>query len=234
MDSAQNPVAAPAAVVLLSGGLDSLVCAAIARSRGQDVIALTIDYNQRHAVELAAATRIAAKLGAIEHIILPIDLRRFGGSALTADIDVPKDGVGDDIPVTYVPARNSIFLSLALGLAEARGATAIYTGVNALDYSGYPDCRPDFIAAFAAMAALATREGVEGRAISLETPLIAMTKADIVREAARLGVDAGLSWSCYDPTPAGDHCGACDSCRLRAKGFAEAELPDPTRYATQP
>jgi 7-cyano-7-deazaguanine synthase len=240
MDSAQKPFAAPAAVVLLSGGLDSLVCAAIARSRGQQVIALTIDYNQRHAVELAAATRIAATLGAIEHIILPIDLRRFGGSALTADIDVPKDGSssavgdGDDIPVTYVPARNSIFLSLALGLAEARGAAAIYTGVNALDYSGYPDCRPDFIAAFAAMAALATREGVEGRAITLETPLIAMTKADIVREAARLGVDAGLSWSCYDPAPAGEHCGQCDSCRLRAKGFAEAGLADPTRYAVAP
>jgi 7-cyano-7-deazaguanine synthase len=231
MTTAKNP----SAVVLLSGGLDSLVCTAIARSRGQDVIALTIDYNQRHAVELAAATRIAATYGAVEHIILPIDLRRFGGSALTADIDVPKDGgaaaPADDIPVTYVPARNSIFLSLALGLAEARGAGAIYTGVNALDYSGYPDCRPDFIAAFAAMAALATREGVEGRPIALETPLIAMTKADIVREAARLGVDAGLSWSCYDPTPSGEHCGTCDSCRLRAKGFAEAGLPDPTRYA---
>jgi 7-cyano-7-deazaguanine synthase len=230
MDSMTNA----RAVVLLSGGLDSLVCAAIARSRGQDVIALTVDYNQRHAVELAAAARIAAELGAIEHIVLPLDLRRFGGSALTADIAVPKDGVGDDIPVTYVPARNSIFLTLALGLAEARGARHIYTGVNALDYSGYPDCRPDFIAAFAEMARLATREGVEGRPIAFETPLIAMTKADIAREAARLGVDAGLSWSCYDPTPQGLHCGSCDSCRLRAKGFAKAGLPDPTRYAAQP
>jgi 7-cyano-7-deazaguanine synthase len=230
MDSMTNA----RAVVLLSGGLDSLVCAAIARSRGQDVIALTVDYNQRHAVELAAAARIAAELGAIEHIVLPLDLRRFGGSALTADIAVPKDGVGDDIPVTYVPARNSIFLTLALGLAEARGARHIYTGVNALDYSGYPDCRPDFIAAFAEMARLATREGVEGRPIAFETPLIAMTKADIAREAARLGVDAGLSWSCYDPTPQGLHCGSCDSCRLRAKGFATAGLPDPTRYAAQP
>ena len=222
------------AVVLLSGGLDSTVCTALARAAGKRVIALTIDYNQRHQRELAAARAVAASLGVAEHIVLPLDLRAFGGSALTADIAVPKDGVGPGIPVTYVPARNTIFLSLALGLAEARGARHIYVGVNALDYSGYPDCRPAFVEAFAATANLATRAGVEGDPFQFATPLLHMTKADIAREAQRLGVDAGLSWTCYDPAPGGLHCGRCDACRLRAKGFAEAGLPDPTRYAEDP
>lgn len=229
----------PLAVTLLSGGLDSTVCLALAREAGFDAIALTIDYNQRHRCELDAATRVAAALGAVEHIILPLDLRRFGGSALTADIAVPKDGVGaagdvGNIPITYVPARNLIFLSLALGLAEARRTKTIYLGVNALDYSGYPDCRPAFVDSFAATANLATRDGVEGAGFTFATPLLHMTKADIAREAARLGIDAGMSWTCYDPDPAGRHCGRCDACRLRAKGFAEAGLPDPTRYATDP
>ena len=224
------------AVVLLSGGLDSLVCAGLARERGQRVVALTVNYNQRHQVELDAAARIAGVLGVERHIILPLDLRQFGGSALTADVAVPKDGVdADAIPVTYVPARNTIFLSLALGLAEATGAGTIYVGVNALDYSGYPDCRPDFIAAFAETARLATRAGVEGHPFRFETPLLHMTKADIAREAHRLGLDAGMSWTCYDPASGPDgtsvHCGHCDACRLRAKGFVEAGLPDPTIYA---
>ena len=222
------------AVVLLSGGLDSMVCTALAREAGHRVIALTVDYNQRHRVELEAAARIAAALGVAEHIVQPLDLRRFGGSALTSDVAVPKDGVGAGIPITYVPARNTIFLSLALGLAEARGARTIYTGVNALDYSGYPDCRPAFVESFAATANLATKAGVEGDPFVFATPLLHMTKADIAAEAARLGIDAGLSWSCYDPTPEGLHCGLCDACRLRAKGFAEAGLADPTRYAVQP
>ncbi|WP_213981244.1 7-cyano-7-deazaguanine synthase QueC [Sphingomonas sp. dw_22] len=219
------------AIALLSGGLDSMVAAARAREDGHRLLALSIDYNQRHQVELAAARRIAAMLGAERHVVLPLDLRAFGGSALTAEIDVPKTGVGDDIPVTYVPARNTIFLSLALGWAEAAGARDIYIGVNALDYSGYPDCRPEFIAEFEKLAEIATKAGVEGEPFHIRAPLQHMTKADIVREADRLGLDAGLSWSCYDPAPGGVHCGLCDSCRLRAKGFAEAGLPDPTRYA---
>ncbi|MFC3582082.1 7-cyano-7-deazaguanine synthase QueC [Sphingomonas hylomeconis] len=223
------------AVVLVSGGLDSMVSAARAKEDGHRLLALSIDYNQRHQVELAAARRIASLLGAERHIILPLDLAAFGGSALTADIDVPKDGVGAEdgggIPVTYVPARNTIFLSLALGWAEAMGARDLYIGVNALDYSGYPDCRPEFIAAFENLAELATKAGVEGAPFRIQAPLQHMTKADIVREAARLGLDAGLSWSCYDPAPGGLHCGQCDSCRLRAKGFEEAGLPDPTAYA---
>lgn len=227
-------LAGKSVVVLLSGGLDSLVCTALAREAGARVIALTIDYNQRHRVELQAAARIAAELGAAEHIVLPLDLRRFGGSALTADIAVPKDGVGDDIPVTYVPARNLIFLSLTLGLAEARGARDVVIGVNALDYSGYPDCRPEFIAAFADVARLATKAGDGGEGFAIHAPLQYLGKADIAREAARLGVDAGLSWSCYDPTPEGLHCGLCDSCRLRRAGFADAGLADPTRYAAAP
>jgi 7-cyano-7-deazaguanine synthase len=219
-----------AAVALVSGGLDSMVAAALAVEAGKRLIALTVDYNQRHRVELQAASRIAERLRAERHIVLPLDLTRFGGSALTADIDVPKEGVGADIPVTYVPARNTIFLSLALGLAEATGARDIYIGVNALDYSGYPDCRPEFVEAFQDLANLATKAGVEGDRFTVHTPLLHMTKADIAREAARLGLDAGMSWSCYDPV--GDqHCGRCDSCRLRAKGFVEAGLPDPTRYA---
>jgi len=218
------------AVVLLSGGLDSMVCAGIAREAGYSVVALTVDYNQRHRVELHAATRIATEL-ADRHVVLPLDLRAFGGSALTSDIAVPKDGVGEGIPVTYVPARNTIFLSLALGLAEASGARDIFIGVNALDYSGYPDCRPAFIAQFERLANLATKAGVEGDAFTIHAPLLDLTKADIAREAQRLGLDAALSHSCYDPLPDGRHCGRCDACRLRAKGFAEAGLADPTAYA---
>ncbi|HEY9554217.1 7-cyano-7-deazaguanine synthase QueC [Allosphingosinicella sp.] len=226
---------APLAVVLLSGGLDSMVSAALARERGFRLLALTIDYNQRHRIEIGAATRIAAELGAERHIVLPLDLTGFGGSALTANTDVPKGGVEEGtIPVTYVPARNTIFLSLALGWAEAAGARALFIGVNALDYSGYPDCRPDFVEAFERMANLATRAGVEGDRFTIHTPLLRMTKADIAAEAARLGLDAGLSWTCYDPTPEGEHCGLCDACRLRAKGFEEAGLPDPTVYAVRP
>jgi 7-cyano-7-deazaguanine synthase len=219
------------AVALVSGGLDSMVSAARAREAGHRLLALSIDYNQRHQVELAAARRIANVLGAERHVVLPLDLRAFGGSALTAEIDVPKSGVGDDIPVTYVPARNTIFLSLALGWAEAAGARDIYIGVNALDYSGYPDCRPEFIAGFEKLAELATKAGVEGEPFRIQAPLQHLTKAEIVREAARLGLDAGLSWSCYDPAPGGVHCGLCDSCRLRSKGFEEAGIADPTHYA---
>jgi 7-cyano-7-deazaguanine synthase len=219
------------AVVLLSGGLDSMVCAGLAKEAGFELLALTIDYNQRHRVELEGARTIAAVLGAVRHIVLPLDLTRFGGSALTADIDVPKAGVSEGIPVTYVPARNTVFLSLALAFAEAAGARNLYIGVNALDYSGYPDCRPDFIAAFEELANRATKAGVEGKGFIIHAPLQHMTKADIVREAARLGLDAGLSHSCYDPAPDGSHCGLCDACRLRAKGFAEASIADPTKYA---
>ncbi|HET6534546.1 MAG TPA: 7-cyano-7-deazaguanine synthase QueC [Sphingomicrobium sp.] len=219
-----------AAVVLLSGGLDSMVCAGIARERGFSVIALTVDYNQRHRIELNAARAIAGLL-AERHIVLPLDLRAFGGSALTGDIDVPKDGPGPGIPVTYVPARNTIFLSLALGLAEASGARDIFIGVNALDYSGYPDCRPEFIEEFERVANLATRAGVEGDPFTVHAPLQHMTKAEIAREAKRLGLDAALSHSCYDPLADGRHCGRCDACRLRAKGFAEAGIEDPTVYA---
>jgi 7-cyano-7-deazaguanine synthase len=220
----------PLAVVLLSGGLDSMVCAALAREAGFGVLALTVDYHQRHRVELDAARTIAAQL-ADRHIVLPLDLSAFGGSALTSDIAVPKDGVGEGIPVTYVPARNTVFLSLALAWAEAAGASDLFVGVNALDYSGYPDCRPEFIAAFEALANRATRAGVEGEGFTIHAPLQHMTKADIAREAARLGLDASLSHSCYDPAPDGGACGLCDACRLRAKGFEEAGLADPTRYA---
>ena len=222
------------AVVLLSGGLDSMVCAGLAREAGFGLLALTIDYNQRHRVELEAARRIAAELGAERHVVLPLDLRQFGGSALTADIAVPKKGVGEGIPVTYVPARNTIFLSLALAFAEASGANDMFIGVNALDYSGYPDCRPEFIAAFEDLANIATRFGGSGQRCTVHAPLQYMTKANIAREAARLGLDAGLSHSCYDPAPDGAHCGLCDACRLRAKGFAEAGLLDPTGYAAEP
>jgi 7-cyano-7-deazaguanine synthase len=218
------------AVVLLSGGLDSMVCAAVAREQGFSVIALTVDYGQRHRIELESSKAVAAQL-AHRHIILPLDLRAFGGSALTSDIEVPKHGLGEGIPVTYVPARNTIFLGLALGLAEASGARDIFIGVNALDYSGYPDCRPEFIAEFERLANLATKAGVEGDPFKLHAPLQHMTKADIAREADRLGLDAALSHSCYDPLPDGRHCGKCDACRLRAKGFAEAGLEDPTGYA---
>lgn len=229
--------AAPLAVVLVSGGLDSMISAASARAQGYRVLALSVDYNQRHRVELAAARRVASVLGAERHIILPLDLSAFGGSALTDDIAVPKDGVGTEegggIPVTYVPARNTIFLSLALGWAEAAGARDLFIGVNALDYSGYPDCRPEFIAAFEGLAEIATKAGVEGQRFTIHAPLQHMTKADIVREGTRLGVDMGLSWSCYDPAPGGVHCGTCDSCRLRSKGFEDAGIPDPTVYAVR-
>jgi len=222
------------AVVLVSGGLDSMISAASAKAAGYRVLALSVDYNQRHKVELAAAARVAEALGAERHIVLPLDLSAFGGSALTADIDVPKDGVQPGIPVTYVPARNTIFLSLALGWAEAAGARDLFIGVNALDYSGYPDCRPEFIAAFEGLAEIATKAGVEGQPFKIHAPLQHMTKADIVREGMRLGVDMGISWSCYDPTPEGLHCGECDSCRLRSRGFEEAGIPDPTAYAVKP
>ena len=219
------------AVVLLSGGLDSMVCAALAREAGFEVLALTIDYHQRHRVEIEAARRIAALL-ADRHLIVPIDLSAFGGSSLTDDtLTVNKAGVGEGIPMTYVPARNTVFLSLALAWAEAEGASDLFVGVNALDYSGYPDCRPAFIAAFEALANQATRAGVEGDGFTVHAPLQHLSKADIAREAARLGLDAGLSHSCYDPGADGGACRLCDACRLRAKGFAEAGLPDPTRYA---
>ncbi len=224
------------AIVLLSGGLDSMVVAGLAKAQGYDLVALTIDYNQRHRIELEAAKRIAEHIGAIEHIIMPLDLTKFGGSALTADIDVPKAGIGNDIPITYVPARNTIFLSLCLGLAEARNSRDLFIGVNALDYSGYPDCRPDFIKSFEVMANLATKAGVEGDGFTVHTPLLDMTKADIATTAAQLGLDAGMSWSCYDPVEGENQsflaCGQCDSCRLRQKGFAEAGLVDGTSYGS--
>lgn len=218
------------AVVLVSGGLDSMVCLGIARELGYSAVALTVDYNQRHRIELDSSRKIAALL-AERHIVLPLDLRAFGGSALTGDIDVPKQGTGEGIPVTYVPARNTIFLSLALGLAEASDAHDIFIGVNALDYSGYPDCRPEFVAEFERLANLATKAGIEGNRFSIHAPLQHMSKAEIAKEAHRLGLDAALSHSCYDPLPDGRHCGRCDACRLRARGFAEAGLKDPTAYA---
>jgi len=208
-----------------------MVSAGIARERGFAINALTIDYNQRHRREIDAAGVIARHLGALRHVVLPLDLRQFGGSALTDDIAVPKDGVGADIPVTYVPARNLVFLSLTLAWAEAVGARDIFIGVNALDYSGYPDCRPEFIAAFEEIASLATKAGAEGEKLTIHAPLQFMSKADIAREADRLGLDPGMSWSCYDPQPDGRACGLCDSCRLRRGGFAEAGLFDPTPYA---
>ena len=224
----------PTAVALLSGGLDSMVSAALAREQGYRLLALSIDYHQRHRVELASAERIARMLGAERHVVLPLDLSAFGGSALTADIAVPKGGLAPGIPVTYVPARNMIFLSIALGWAEAAGGRDLFIGVNALDYSGYPDCRPEFIAAFERLAELATKAGADGAGFKVHAPLQHMTKADIVRTGARLGLEMELSWSCYDPTPEGLHCGLCDSCRLRARGFEEAGITDPTRYAARP
>ncbi|WP_017668390.1 7-cyano-7-deazaguanine synthase QueC [Sandarakinorhabdus sp. AAP62] len=215
------------AVVLLSGGLDSTTVAAIARAQGWRILALTIDYNQRHRIELEHAARVAEALGAERHIVLPLDLTGFGGSALTADIAVPKGGVEPGIPVTYVPARNTIFLSVALGWAEAAGARDLFIGVNALDFSGYPDCRPEFIAAFEAMANTATKAGVEGEGFKVHTPLMMLDKAGIIAAAQAVGAPLHLTWSCYDPLPAGTPCGLCDSCRLRAKGFAEAGVADP-------
>ena len=220
------------AVVLLSGGLDSATALAIAKAEGFVPYALSFRYGQRHRVELDAAARVAAALGVAEHVIADIDLRRFGGSALTADIAVPKgrslDSMAEGIPVTYVPARNTVFLSFALAWAEVLGASDIFTGVNALDYSGYPDCRPEYIAAYERMANLATAAGVEGRQrLKIHTPLIDLTKAQIVRRGLSLGIDYGLTSSCYDPGPDARPCGQCDSCLLRAKGFAEAGIADP-------
>lgn len=222
------------AVVLLSGGLDSMVVAALAVEQGYRLNALTIDYNQRHRRELDSAAAIAARLGAVRHVVLPLDLRQFGGSALTADLAVPKEGVGPGVPVTYVPARNLVFLSLTLAWAEAIGSRDIFIGVNALDYSGYPDCRPEFIAAFQNLAGLATKAGAEGREFEIHAPLQYLGKDEIAREAHRLGLDPGLSWSCYDPQPDGSACGLCDSCRLRLGGFAKAGLVDTLRYAAHP
>jgi 7-cyano-7-deazaguanine synthase len=223
-----------AAVVLLSGGLDSMVTAGIARERGFAIHALTIDYNQRHRRELDSAARIASELGVKRHIVLPLDLRAFGGSALTDAIEVPKAGLAEGIPATYVPARNLVFLTLTLAWAEALGARDIFIGVNALDYSGYPDCRPEFIASFAETAKLATKAGVEGSPFTIHAPLQHLGKGAIAAEAVRLGLDPALSWSCYDPAPQGLACGLCDSCRLRLKGFADAGLEDPLAYATRP
>ncbi|UFS72465.1 7-cyano-7-deazaguanine synthase QueC [Geomonas sp. RF6] len=221
------------AVILYSGGLDSTTCLAIAKAEGFLPYAMSFSYGQRHSIELELAKRHAGEIGAVDHLVVDFDLRKMGGSALTADIDVPKEGVGDEIPVTYVPARNTIFLSFALGWAETLGAFDIFIGVNALDYSGYPDCRPEFIAAFEAMANLATKAGVEGAGrLKIHTPLISLTKAQIIQKGLSLGVDYGLTHSCYDPAEDGTACGLCDSCRLRLKGFAEAGAVDPVRYAT--
>ncbi|MCC7423941.1 MAG: 7-cyano-7-deazaguanine synthase QueC [Planctomycetaceae bacterium] len=224
------------AVVLLSGGLDSATALAVARLEGFETYAISFDYGQRHRFELESARRVGAAGGVVRHIVFPLDLRAFGGSALTADIAVPKDrseeemGVG--IPITYVPARNTVFLSVALGWAETLGAWDLFIGVNAVDYSGYPDCRPEFVEAFTAMANLATKASAEGRARwRVHAPLIHLTKAGIIELGTRLGVDYGLTHSCYDPDPAGRSCGHCDSCRLRLKGFAEAGLTDPVEYA---
>lgn len=223
------------AIVLLSGGLDSATVLAIARDVGYVVHALSFRYGQRHAVELEAARRVATHFQVAEHVVAEIDLRVFGGSALTADIAVPKqrslDEMSHEIPVTYVPARNTVFLSFALAYAETRGASDIFIGVNALDYSGYPDCRPEYIAAFEQMANLATKAGVEGtQRLKIHTPLIELSKAQIIQRGLALGVDYALTHSCYDPTPDGTACGQCDSCLLRLKGFAEAGASDPVRY----
>ena len=218
------------AVILVSGGMDSAVVQAIARERGFAVHALSVRYGQRHTSELDAAARVAAMLGAVEHRTVDVDLRAFGGSALTDDIEVPEAG-GPGIPITYVPARNTIMLSLALGWAEVLGASDLFCGVNAVDYSGYPDCRPEFIEAFERLANVATRAGVEGAGIRVHAPLLALGKADIVREGLRLGVDFSATVSCYRADDAGRACARCDACRLRAEGFAGAGVPDPTRYA---
>jgi 7-cyano-7-deazaguanine synthase len=222
------------AVVLLSGGLDSATVAAIAMRDGFEPYALSFRYGQRHSAELGAAMRVVDQLGIAEHKVVPIDLRAFGGSALTADIDVPKgrdlaDMVAE-IPITYVPARNTIFLSFAMAWAEVLGADDIFLGVNALDYSGYPDCRPEFIDAFQAMARLGTKAGVEGGELTIHAPLIDLTKADIIRLGSSLGVDYGITVSCYDPDAGGTACGECDACVLRRNGFAQAGVPDPTPY----
>jgi 7-cyano-7-deazaguanine synthase len=230
-------MSAPKAIVLLSGGMDSATTAAIALDRGFDVHALTFRYGQRHQAELEAARRVADRLGIQRHVVLDIDLRAFGGSALTGNLAVPKDTpveeIGQRIPVTYVPARNTVFLSFALGWAEVLGASDIFLGANALDYSGYPDCRPEFIAAFEAMAQLATRAGVEdGRRLTIHTPLIELSKREIVERGMALGVDYGITMTCYDPAPDGAACGRCEACILRLRGFREAGLEDPAPYQT--
>jgi 7-cyano-7-deazaguanine synthase len=231
-------VSVATAVVLLSGGLDSATCLAWARARGFTCVTLAFDYGQRHRVELDAAARVATALGAADHRLVRVDLSAIGGSALTAPIAVPKArdeaAMAATIPVTYVPARNTVFLAVALGLAEVLGATDLVAGMNAIDYSGYPDCRPGFVRAFESLAALATKAGVEGARFTVHTPLMELDKAGIVRLGVSLGVDYALTHSCYDPAPDGGACGACDSCRLRARGFREAGVPDPTRYATPP
>ncbi|MGN6706873.1 MAG: 7-cyano-7-deazaguanine synthase QueC [Rhodanobacter sp.] len=220
------------AVVLVSGGMDSAVTIAIAREQGYQVHALSVAYGQRHRSELAASDRVASMLGAVEHKTVAVDLRSIGGSALTADIEVPLDaGDSSEIPVTYVPARNTIMLSIALGWAEVLGSSDIWCGVNAVDYSGYPDCRPAFVAAFEALANVATKAGVEGKGIRVHAPLMHMSKADIAREGRRLGVDFSATVSCYRADDEGRACGHCDACRLRAQGFREAGMADPTRYA---
>ena len=222
------------AVILYSGGLDSTTCMAIAKDEGYEPYAMSFAYGQRHRAELELAGANARPMGALEHLVVEFDLRSMGGSALTAEIDVPKEGVGTAIPVTYVPARNTIFLSFALGWAETLGAFDIFIGVNALDYSGYPDCRPEYIAAFEQLANLATKAGVEGSGrFTIHTPLIHLTKAEIIKKGLSLGVDYGRTHSCYDPTPDGRACGLCDSCRLRLKGFAEAGMTDPVEYMTR-
>ena len=222
------------AVILYSGGLDSTTCLAIARSEGFEPYAISFAYGQRHRLELEFAKANARPMGAKEHLVVEFDLRKMGGSALTSDIAVPKEGVGDYIPVTYVPARNTIFLSFSLGWAEVLGAFDIFIGVNALDYSGYPDCRPEYIAAFEMMANLATKAGVEGKGrFMVHTPLIRLTKAEIIGKGLLLGVDYSRTLSCYDPTPEGVACGLCDSCRLRQKGFTEAGVADQVRYVTR-
>jgi 7-cyano-7-deazaguanine synthase len=227
--------ARPKAVVLLSGGMDSSTTAAIALAEGFDVHALSVRYGQRHAVELEAARRVARRLGIERHVVIDLDLREFGGSALTAEVAVPKDTplerIGERIPPTYVPARNTIFLSLALGWAEAIGARDIFIGANALDYSGYPDCRPEFMAAFERLANLGTRAGVSGDGFRIHTPLIGLSKREIVLRGRELGVDWALTSTCYDPAPDGTACGRCEACILRLKGFQEAGLEDPVRYA---
>lgn len=222
------------AVVLVSGGLDSATVMAIARAEGFEIHGISFDYGQRHRFELQAAQKVCAANHAASHVVFPVDTAIFRGSALTNDIAVPhhrsEHEMGDGIPVTYVPARNTIFLSVALGLAESIGACDLFIGVNAVDYSGYPDCRPEFVAAFEAMANLATKAGVEGQRISIHTPLVSLTKAEIIQRGLALGVDYALTHSCYDPSPDGVSCGACDSCQLRLKGFAEAGTVDPIRY----
>jgi 7-cyano-7-deazaguanine synthase len=224
-----NEAKQPRAVVLVSGGMDSAVTISLAREQGFEVFALSVAYGQRHNSELAAAARVASMLGAAAHKTVTVDLRSIGGSALTADIDVPEEG-GEGIPVTYVPARNTIMLSIALGWAEVLGSIDIFCGVNAVDYSGYPDCRPAFIEAFQTLANVATKAGVEGHRMTIHAPLMAMSKADIAREGARLGIDFSQTVSCYQADTEGRACGHCDACRLRRQGFEAAGLPDPTRY----